>query len=245
MKLNAILCLALAAMAASAQAQTPAAVDPSAVKALTSMSTYLRGLKAFQVQSATTTDDVLDDGQLVQSSASVNFLVQMPNRLLADLTSDRMDRQFVYDGKSFTLFAKRAGYYATVPAPATLRELDDVLIERYDIELPLADLFRFGSPTWNAADITGATDIGPSEAGGATCEHYAFRQDGIDWQIWIQKGDYPLPRRLVITTTSDPARPRHTAAFTWNLAPSYNDAAFTFVPPADAQKIVLATAGQK
>ena len=27
---------------------------------------------------------------------------------------------------------------------------------------------------------------------------------------------------------------------TWNLAPSYNDAAFVFDPPADAQKIVFA-----
>ncbi len=39
---------------------------------------------------------------------------------------------------------------------------------------------------------------------------------------------------------SDEARPQHTAVYTWNLAPSFNDAAFTFDPPKDAQKIVFA-----
>ena len=46
-------------------------------------------------------------------------------------------------------------------------------------------------------------DVGPSVVGGVTCEQYAFRQADIDWQIWIQLGDYPLPRRLVATTTTD------------------------------------------
>ena len=61
----------------------------------------------------------------------------------------------------------------------------------------------------------------------------------VDWQIWIQLGDYPLPRKLVITTKTDEARPQHTSVFTWDLAPSYNDAAFTFVPPAGALRVAL------
>lgn len=237
--------VALGVCGISAHAQQPAAVDPAAIKTLNDMSTYLRSLKSFQVESVGTTDEVLDDGQLVQYASRVNFLVQMPNRLLADVASDRNERQYVYDGKTFTLFARRVGYYAAVPAPASLRELDDVLMDKYDIELPLADLFRFGSPRWNASDIKGATDIGPSEIGGVTCEHLAFRQDGVDWQIWIQKGEHPLPRRLAITTTTDAARPQHNATFTWNLAPSFNDAAFIFVVPASAKRIVLADIGQK
>ena len=82
--------------------------------------------------------------------------------------------------------------------------------------------------------------MGPGEVGGTTCQHYAFRQEGADWQIWIQKGDFPLPRKLVITTMTDPARPQHSAIYTWNLAPSVNDAAFVFTPPTGARRIVLA-----
>ena len=231
--------LALIAVPAVAQQAAPA-VDPASIAALNSMSAYLRTLKTFQVEAATATDEVLEDGQLVKYSGTTNIVAQFPNKLLADVSSDRNERQYVYDGKTFTLLARRVGYYATVPAPATVRELADVLSAKYDIEVPLSDLFLWGAPGWNSADITSAVDIGPGEVGGTTCEHYAFRQDGADWQLWIQKGDFPLPRKLVITTTSDPARPQHTATYTWNLAPSVNDAAFTFTAPSGARKIVLA-----
>jgi hypothetical protein len=233
--------LALVAVPALAQPAAPApAVDPASIAALNGMSAYLRTLKIFQVQAATTTDEVLEDGQLVKYSGTTNIVARFPDKLLADVSSDRNERQYVYDGKTFTLLARRVGYYATVPAPATVRELADALSAKYDIEVPLSDLFLWGAPGWNSADITSAVDLGPGEVGGTTCEHYAFRQDGADWQVWIQKGDFPLPRKLVITTTTDPARPQHTAIYTWNLAPSVNDAAFTFTPPTGARKIILA-----
>jgi hypothetical protein len=235
--------LALVAVPATAQQAAPA-VDPASIAALNGMSAYLRTLKIFQVQAATTTDEVLEDGQLVKYSGTTNIVARFPDKLLADVSSDRNERQYVYDGKTFTLLARRVGYYATVPAPATVRELADVLSAKYDIEVPLSDLFLWGAPGWSSADITSAVDLGPGEVGGTTCEHYAFRQDGADWQVWIQKGDFPLPRKLVITTTTDPARPQHTAIYTWNLAPSVNDAAFTFTPPTGARKIILADASK-
>jgi hypothetical protein len=89
-------------------------------------------------------------------------------------------------------------------------------------------------------EITVASDIGPGVVEGVTCEHYAFRQPGVDWQIWIQNGSYPLPRKLVITTMTDEARPQFSSVYTWNLAPSFNDAAFTFDPPDDAKRIGFA-----
>jgi len=234
----------LAALAAHGQAQSPVAegktaLDPAALGALDKMGAYLRSIKAFQVKAVTTTEDVLDDGQKVQYSGVTDLMTtRTPDRLRADVSSDRQERMYLYDGKEFTLFAKRLGYYATAAAPPTLGELTDRLAERYDIQVPLVDLFKWGPS--NSAGITGAMDLGPSEVAGVTCQHYAFRQEGLDWQIWIQKGDYPLPRRLVATTTTDEARPQFTAYYDWNLAPSFNDSAFTFVPPPDAEKIVFA-----
>jgi hypothetical protein len=235
---------ALAAAAARGQAQSPApagttALEPAAIAALDKMGAYLRSIKAFQVKAVTTTEDVPDDGQKVQYSGTTDLMTsRTPDRLRADVTSDRQERLYLYDGKAFTLFAKRLGYYATAAAPPTLGELTDRLGERYDIQIPLVDLFKWGPS--NSAGITGAMDLGPSEVAGVTCQHYAFRQEGLDWQIWIQKGDYPLPRRLVATTLTDEARPQFTALYNWNLAPSFNESAFTFVPPPEAEKIVFA-----
>jgi len=242
--LGAVLAAAMVVAASPAHAQTAAAakpaLEPAAMAALQSMGAYLRTLKAFQVEAATTSEDVLDDGQKDQYSGVTTILANMPTRLRAEVANDRHERLYLYDGKTFTLFAKRLNYYATVPAPPTIGQLADKLDENYGLSVPLADLFRWGSPGWSTDGITGATDLGPSAVLGTTCQHYAFRQADIDWQIWIQKGDHPLPRKLVITTKTDEARPQHTAVYTWNLAPSFNDAAFTFDPPEGAGKVVLA-----
>jgi hypothetical protein len=235
----------LAAMATHAQAQQPAAtspVEPEAIAALNSMGNYLRTLKAFQVEAVTTDEDVLENGMKIQHTGEATILVQMPNKLRAEVSDDRRQRQYLYDGKTVTLYAERLNYYATVPAPDTIAKLDDKLSENYDTNIPLVDLFRWGAPGWSASDITLAADLGPAAVAGTTCQLYGFRQPGIDWQVCIQKGDYPLPRKLVITTTSDEARPQHTAVYHWNLAPSYNEAAFTFTPPAGAGKVVFPAA---
>ena len=240
-----------AAAAADAAAPAPAASstdatsgttmerDTNALNALEGMSNYLRTLKAFQVRSDTTRDEVLMDGQNVLVAGTVDMIVDRPNRLRAEVTNDKQHRMYFSDGKTFSVWGRRVNYYATIPSPPTLRELADKLSDQYDLELPLADLFYWGDRK-STADIKGAIDVGPSSVDGVTCEHYAFRQDGADWQVWIQQGDFPLPRKLVITTTTDPARPRFTSVMSWNLAPSFNDAAFTFDPPKDAKRIMLA-----
>jgi len=163
----------------------------------------------------------------------------LPNRFRAEVENDRFKRQFLYDGTTLTLFAERAGFYASIPAPPTINQLMDKLDEKYGISLPLEDLFRWGTKGWDASLIKGAMDLGPSQVAGVTCEQYAVRQDDVDWQVWIQLGDFPLPRKIVITTKTDEARPQHTAVFTWNLAPSFNEAAFKFVPPPGVERIAM------
>jgi hypothetical protein len=214
--------------------------SPEAMNALTSMGKYLRTLKEFQVEAAITTEDVLTDGQKVEYSTSINTLAELPNKLRVDVEGDQQSRLFLYDGKSFTLFARLAGVYATVPAPDSIVALIDVVGAKYDIDIPLLDLFLWGSPRGGTDEITAAADLGPGVVEGVTCEHYIYRQPGIDWQAWIQLGNNPLPRKLVLTTTTDEARPQHTSVLTWNLAPSYNSAAFAFHPPAGAQRISFA-----
>ena len=245
MYLGAGLVLALAAAPPLGHAQAPAAgpdIEPAALAALDKMGAYMRTLNAFQVRAATTREDVLDDGEKVQFSSVTDLLAQRPDRFRAEVDGDLHSRLYLYDGKSFTLFARRLGYYATVPAPPTLAELSDRLDEKYGIEIPLVDLFRWGGPKASVKEISAASDIGPGVVEGVTCEHYAFRQPGLDWQVWIQNGAFPLPRKVVITTTTDEARPQYSVVYTWNLAPSFNDAAFTFDPPEGTKRIVFADA---
>ncbi|HEY2675823.1 MAG TPA: DUF2092 domain-containing protein [Steroidobacteraceae bacterium] len=239
---SALLLAGLAQSQASKPAPQPPApgVEATAIAALNKMGAYLRTLKAFQVKGVSSTDDVTDDGQLLESDAVSDVLAQAPNKLRVEVTRDDQHRIYYYNGKSITVYGAHVNYYATVAAPPTISQLADELYDKYGIDLPLQDLFTWGTSRSEASKITAGFDAGPSQIQGVTCEQYAFRQEGLDWQIWIQSGDYPLPRKIVLTTTSDPARPRHSVVLTWNLAPSFNDAAFDFDPPKDAHKIAIA-----
>jgi len=214
-------------------------IDADAMEALNKMGAFLRSLKAFQVDSEVMTDDVLDDGQIITDIRANTLISVSPNLLRAELKSDDKDVFLFYDGTNFTVYGKLVNYYATVPAPGTTAQLVDKVYNNYGVEIPLVDLFKWGTDNSAIRKITSAVDVGPSTVQGITCEHYAFRQEALDWQIWIQLGEYPLPRKFVIRTLSDDARPQHTSNLVWNLAPSYNETAFTFDPPAGALHIAL------
>ena len=90
-------------------------------------------------------------------------------------------------------------------------------------------------------DIKGAIAVGPSLVWGVECDQYAFRQDDVDWQLWIEKGKTPVPRKLVITTRQEEGQPQYVAVLRWDLAPKLDDKTFVFAPPKDARRIVFRT----
>lgn len=215
-------------------------IEPGAMDALNKMGVYLRTLKSFQVVANITTDDVLDDGQTIQFSSKADLVAARPDRFRVEVTDDDGHRFFFYDGKNFTIYGQVVNYYATVPAPPTIAKLTDDLSDKYGIELPLSDLFQWGTDPDALRRIKGAIDVGPSSVNGITCEHYAFHEKDIDWQIWIELGEFPLPLKLAIRTLTDDAKPQYTETLTWNLAPSYSDDSFTFVPPPGVARVPLA-----
>jgi len=238
-------CLALAMVTPSAGAPAPTAetaaqkVDPKAVKALNEMSTFLRSLSTFRLESQTSLEVVTNDGQKIQLNGVANYRVRKPDAFVIDIVSDSWNRQYVYDGKEFTLYAPKLGYFSTFPAPATIKDTITEIGDKFGISLPLDDLFR-----WNAGDdnpraesLTSAFLVGAYTIEGVKTNHYAFREGEIDWQIWIQQDGQPLPRKLVIVDRRDPALPAYEARLSWTLNPPLSDADFAFRPGADAKRI--------
>jgi hypothetical protein len=232
---------ALAVFASAANAAEKSNVDPDSVAALDRMGAYLRTLGSFALKTDTLTDAVLDNGQKVQFAGSADYKVRRPSAFAVTVSDDRRVRQFLYDGKTFTVFSPRMGFYATVPAKPTIGELLATAYAKFKIELPLGDLFRWGTPDDHRDKITSGVTVGYARINGADADQYAFREGGIDWQIWIQRGDRPLPLKVVITDTSDSAMPAYGAVLHWNTKANFNDATFAFKPPKDAKPIIIAS----
>jgi hypothetical protein len=147
------------------------------------------------------------------------------------MVSARSTRELIFDGKTVTLFTPAQKYYSTVPFAGTIGELIDRLEQNYGVEIPLSDLFLWGTPAAPLDTIESAMNAGQDFIGKDLCDHYAFRQGKVDWQIWITAGSKPLPRKIVITNRVDEARPQSVSLLAWNLKPAFADAVFRFTPP--------------
>jgi hypothetical protein len=229
--------------APSAPAEPP--IDERVMERLDQMGAFLREQRAFIVKGESATDEILSDtGQKIQLTASYELWVRRPDRMRVKVSSDRKERELFYDGSTFTVFGRRNGYYATVDAPPTIAEVIDTVESRYGIEIPLVDLFYWGTEQSGAEAVKRASAIGPGRIRGVACDHFALRQDDVDWQVWIEQGKRPLPRKLVITTTSEPQQPQHEVVLDWTLDAKLADPMFKFVPPEGAHKIPLQPIGQ-
>lgn len=226
---------------AGGEAPAPQAkVDPSAVQAIQGMSKYLTSLPRFQLATEGSTDVVTADGQRIQMDGSTTYFAKKPGIVIKYL-SDKKQRNFYYDGKQFTEYSPNLGYYSTVPAPATNREFLDTVYDKYGIRLPLEDLFRWNDENAQRAEnFKAGYNLGTVTLDGVKTTHYAFREPDVDWEVWIQDGDKPLPLKLSIVDRTDPARPAFTTRLKWTLSPAFADSDFTFKPGPDAMKIPMA-----
>lgn len=225
---------------AEATVSDEVAVQPEAVAALRRMSQFLMSLNSAEVTSRGSLDVVTGENQRVQQDALTKYKLRKSGFVI-DYDSDMKKRRFMYDGKQFTVYAPSTGYYATVPAPATTREVLSEVYKRYGIALPLEDLFRWSDPnSTREGDLKRAYQIGTATLDGIRTDHYVFREEFIDWELWIEQGATPLPRKLVIVDRTVPMGPTFIARLDWKLNPPLADSDFTFVPGSDAKRIELA-----
>jgi hypothetical protein len=193
----------------------------------------------FSVHADTALDEVTEDGMKLQFGGTLTASVRRPDGLVLAVDTDRKHRRLYYDGKTLTVYAPRDGYYATVDAPPTIGEMADAVSRKYGVEMPLVDLFSWGADPSSEEAVDEAAIIGPAKIGGVLCDHVAVRQDDVDWQVWIQRGDHPLPRKIVITTKSEPEEPQYSAILTWDTEAKFGSSTFHFSPPNGVHKIDL------
>jgi hypothetical protein len=180
-------------LASKPSVQTPAQkIDPNAVKALRDMSAFLQSLSTFKLESEASLDVVTNDGQKVQLDGVAQYKVRKSNAFAIDIVSDSWNRQYIYNGREFTLYAPKLGFYATVPAPATNQATIAMIGTSSASRVPLDDLFRWSSA--DGARLTPRIRL-PGRHGhleGVKTNHYAFSR-GQDRLADLDPAGRPAP----------------------------------------------------
>ena len=105
-------------------------------------------------------------------------------------------------------------------------------------DFPLADLLTNAPDKSFLQGVTSGREVGTATIGGVPCRHLLFTQrPGIEIELWVEKNDGALPRRLIVTYRSEPGQPSFVAElFDWNLAVHPSAADFVFQPPPGAEE---------
>ena len=216
----------------------PAGIDPQAEKLLRRMSDYLANRQQFTVKAESTLEVVLTSGQKIQFDSPATLMVSRPNKLRAHRKGDIANQEFFYDGKTLTLYNPSENVYAATAAPPTIDETLDFAREKLDIIAPASELLYKNAAEKMLKESSSGFVVGPSVVGGVKCTHLAFRGSEVDWQIWIEDGDKPLPRKFILTSKKVAGEPQFTVLIrNWDVAPKLTNQEFSFTPPKGAKKI--------
>ena len=219
-------------------AQEAPAVDPQADRLLKQMSDYLASRKQLTVQAQASYETLLDSGQKLMFVNSVEVLLKRPDRLYVHRRGMLRDQELFYDGKTFTLFGRRAKRYATTPVPATIDQTLDYATEELGLTASGSDLFYSDVYGGLMADVLSGIYIGRTEINGVPCHQLAFRGTEVDWQIWIADGEKPLPWKYVITSKWTTGAPQYTLNVRkWDTATEIAEKRFHFKAPEGVERI--------
>jgi hypothetical protein len=213
-------------------------VDPEADAIVREMSDYLGGLAAFSVD-ADVDNEILDlAGQKLQLSSSASVALQRPNRLRMSRQGGVADVEVLFDGKSLTLQSKARNAYLQLDSSGTIDEALRAVSSEIGIDIPAGDFFFTDPYSGLFTDVVSGAYLGWGYVEGVQCHHLAFRAAHVDWQLWVQTGDTPLPMKYVITSKWVTGAPQYTARFrNWNTKPKFEARQFEFSALPGAQKL--------
>jgi hypothetical protein len=207
-------------------------------KILKKMSDYVAAQKTMSITFDSDIEVMTPNLQKIQFTSSGQVQLSRPDKLRATRTGGYRDVEIVFDGKTLTMNNKDANDYAQVESAGSVDQLIDLLREKHGVTAPGADLLFSNAYDVMTEDVIEGAHIGKGVIDGVECDHLAFRNLETDWQIWIEAGDRPIPRKYVITSKAVAGAPQYTLRIKeWRTDVPAD--AFAFKPAQGAKKVAL------
>jgi hypothetical protein len=206
--------------------------DAKAIDVLKNMSAYAASLERVAIKGVSFSDARLGGGLMVSNSTEVRVSIDRPGSLhISSFDGVQTKELFFHDG-TLTVFNSEKGYYAQSSIPKGIEAAMEFALEELEVEAPLMDLIRQDVSTHligSQETILYLTD--KSRAAGVDCHHIAIRGAETDVQLWVEEGERPLPRKIMITSRWEGGSPRFTSNLMWDLDPDFDQDRFKFKAP--------------
>jgi hypothetical protein len=215
-----------------------AADDSEAI--LKKMFDYVTSQKVISITFDGDIEVITSNLQKIQFTNSGQLLLNRPDKLRAHRVGGYADVELVFDGKKVAIYGKNLNAFTQLELAGSTDQLIDRLRDEYGVVAPGADLLLTDAYKALVAGVVDAKHIGQGVVDGVECEHLAFRNVDTDWQIWVEIGPRPIPRKYVITNKGVTGGPQYTLRIKeWKTDAHIAADAFVFVPPPGAKKVDL------
>jgi hypothetical protein len=217
---------------------SPSAGAQDANRVLKAMADYVTSQKTISMTFDSDIEVITSDLQKIQFTSSGQVLLSRPDKLWATRSGGYADVELVFDGKTVTVLGKNINAFAQTDSAGSIDQIIERLRDEHNVAMPGADLLLSRVYDELMADVIDAKHIGQGVVDGIECEHLAFRKPDVDWQLWVEIGDRPIPRKYVITDKALTGAPQYTLRIKdWRTDMQIAADAFAFKQPTGARKI--------
>lgn len=183
-------------------------------------------------------DEMSSAGGMVSQRGKVETSLQRRGGIRTAYSGAGGDQEVWYDGKSLTVMDPKSPFYASENLPGTNDDALEYVHDRLGFSLPLDDFLYSDPYTGLLSNVRESAYVGKEEVLGVSCHRLALVQDDIDWEIWIEDSDRPVPRKLSITYKNLPGKPTYSAVISdWNFTPDFSRRFFIFEPPLGSERV--------
>ena len=208
---------------------------------LARMTDFISAAPAFSMVSDTGNEVTQKNGHVLEFGSRLTVTIQRPSKGIGRFESRDGDISIiVLDGKTLSVYVAKEGIYAydATRQPGDIDSSLEFLAKQMGTPRQLRDFFSKDLTASMGSAVKSGYYVGESTISGVLCDHLALRGDKEDVQVWITRGDEPVPRRIVITYRELEGQPQFWAQFIeWDFSPELSDTTFTFSPPEGAKRI--------
>ncbi len=215
--------------------------DAEAIGVLQAMSKYTASPDQLVITSSAFTDTRMDGGLMVSNPIELKVTVDRPGSMHISNFDGVEHKELFFDRGLLTVFNSQNKYYAQAKIPEDIEVAVEYALEEFGIEAPLMDLI--------SRDVSGQLAdsqdsiiylANNSRVAGVPCHHIAIRGPEVDVQLWVEQGERPVPRKIMITSKWKGGSPRYSASLSWDTSPEIDRKTFQFIAPEGAVNIGFA-----
>lgn len=195
---------------AYAQSSNPN-IDPRAAEILQNMSYFLGSKDEYTFKAEVMFDQLINQNRKIQYSAEEKVFLKKKGNMTIEYVSDLGGYKLWFEDGKTTILELPTNQFSITTLPATIDQALNTLKSKYNFTPALSDFLYINTFRVLTQNVISGNYFGTSRVFGVRCDHLAFIQEDIDWQIWIEMGKRKIPRKLVITYKNLPGQPQFIA----------------------------------